>query len=70
MGAALNLDKEISHYLGHLDTQKKELVVSIVKTFAYEENDWWDTVEGAASEYIKTGLKQAKEGYLIPHEGL
>ena len=67
MGAAKVLDKEINHYLEHLNTHQKEVVLSVVKTFAKEEKDWWDTVEDAAQESIKRGLKQAKEGHVIPH---
>ena len=68
MGAVKILDKEINHYLGHLNTHQKEVVLSVVKTFAQEENDWWDAVEESAGESIKRGLKQADSGQVIPHE--
>ena len=55
MGAAKVLDKEINYYLGHLNTHHKEVVLSVVQTFAHEENNLWDTVEEAASESIKRG---------------
>jgi predicted transcriptional regulator len=67
MSAAKVLDEEINHYLEHLNTHQKEVVLSVIKTFAREENDWWNTVEEAAGESIKRGLKQAKEGKVIPH---
>ncbi|MEP6952103.1 MAG: hypothetical protein ABI863_22625 [Ginsengibacter sp.] len=42
MGAIKPLDKEITHYLGHLSVQQKEVVLSMVKTIAGEEEPWWD----------------------------
>jgi len=42
MGAAKLLDKEITHYLGHLTTHQKEVVLSVVKTFAGKDQAWWD----------------------------
>jgi hypothetical protein len=62
-----SLDKQINNYLGHLNTHQKEVVLSVVKTFAGEEDDWWEGVELAAGESIKRGLKQEKEGYVTPN---
>ena len=42
MGVVKSLDKEINHYLDRLNTQQKKVVLSVVKTFAHEEEDWWD----------------------------
>ena len=42
MGAAKPLDKEITHYLGHLSTEQKKVVLSVVKSFAREEEAWID----------------------------
>ena len=42
MGAVKPLDKEINHYLGHLSVKQKEVVLSVVKTFAGEEEAWRD----------------------------
>ena len=68
MDAAKVLNKEINHYLAHLNIHQKQVVLSVVKTFAQEENDWWDNVEESAKESIERGLQQAKEGKVIPHE--
>ena len=70
MGAAKVLDIEINHYLEHLNNHQKEVVLSVVKTFANEEDEWWDSVEDAAQQSIKRGLKQAKEGNVIPHAAI
>jgi putative addiction module component (TIGR02574 family) len=40
MGAAKPLDKEITHYLGQLSTEQKKVVLSVVKSFAREEEAW------------------------------
>ena len=42
MGAVRPLDKEITHYLGHLSTEQKKVVLSVVKSFAREEEAWLD----------------------------
>ena len=41
MGAIKTIEKEITFYLGHLSKQQKEVVLSVVKSFAGEEA-WWD----------------------------
>lgn len=68
MGAAKLLDKEISHYVEHLNTHQKKVVLGLVKTLAQEEADWWEQVETAAEQSIKKGLKDAKEGRITPHD--
>jgi hypothetical protein len=42
MGAAKPLDKEITQYLGQLSIKQKEVVLSVIKTFAGEEEALWD----------------------------
>ncbi|MEI9934543.1 MAG: hypothetical protein WDM71_06750 [Ferruginibacter sp.] len=39
---AVKLDKEIAQYLGQLNLQQKEVVLSVVKTFARDEEAWWN----------------------------
>ena len=36
------LDKEITYYLEHLSTAQKKVVLSVVKSFAKEEDAWAD----------------------------
>ncbi len=40
MAATKPLSKEINFYLEQLNTEQKKAVLSVVKTFAREE-DWW-----------------------------
>ena len=68
MSAAKPLDKEINQYLGHLNVQQKKVVLSVVKTFAQEESDWWDGVEDAAKESIDRALKEVEQGKVTPHK--
>ncbi|HEY8894707.1 MAG TPA: hypothetical protein VIM79_07820 [Niastella sp.] len=42
MGVVKPLDKEITHYLGHLNTEQKKVVLSVVKSFARDEEAWAD----------------------------
>jgi len=42
MSTAKPLEKEINHYLSHLSTEQKKVVLSVVKTFAGEEPLWDD----------------------------
>ena len=42
MGVAKPLDQQINHYLVHLSTEQKQVVLSVVKTFAGKEEAWWD----------------------------
>jgi hypothetical protein len=40
MGVAKPLDKEITYYLNHLSTEQKKVVLSVIKSFAREEEAW------------------------------
>lgn len=42
MGAAKPLDKEMTHLWGHLSIEQKKVVLSVVKSFAREEEAWID----------------------------
>jgi predicted transcriptional regulator len=68
MDAAKPIDKEISFYLDHLNTQQKKAVLTVVKTFAQEEGEWWEEVEEKAAGSIEKALKQAKAGKLTTHK--
>lgn len=67
MIAAKTIDKEITRYLEHLNPMQKEAVLKVIKTFAHEEDDWWEASEVQAEASISVGLKQAKEGAVVPH---
>jgi hypothetical protein len=44
MQAANILDREIAEYLTRLNNQQKQAVLSVVKTFAAEQQDWWNEI--------------------------
>jgi len=53
MESAKVLDIEINHYLAYLNDHQKEVVLSVVKTFANKEKECWNGADAAANE--KTG---------------
>jgi predicted transcriptional regulator len=62
------IEKEITHYLGHLNAQQKKVVLSVVKTLAQEEEEWWEETETAAKDSIEKGLQQAAKGKVTAHK--
>lgn len=60
MGAVKLLDKEIAQYLGQLSMQQKEVVLSVVKTFAREEVWWEDKAYIAAMDRRFAELESGK----------
>ena len=70
MNAAKPLDKEITFYLTHLNTQQKKAVLSVVKSFAVQEesSDWWDDLPANVQNEIDQSLADLDNGKGIPHE--
>ena len=62
MRAVRIIDKEIAHYLPRLNDQQKEAVLSVVKTFAAEQQDWWDGISKEQQEAIDQSLVEMKAG--------
>jgi predicted transcriptional regulator len=67
MTAAKKIDQEITSYLSHLNVQQKQAVLSVVKTFAAEQQDWWDEISEEQQQAIDKSLAEMKEGKLTPH---
>jgi len=44
MNATTSLDKEITQYLPQLNVKQKKTVLTVVKTFMEEQQDWWDEI--------------------------
>ena len=42
MRGVIALEKEITHYLGRLNMQQKKVVLSVIKSIAGEEDNWWE----------------------------
>jgi predicted transcriptional regulator len=67
MSSATTLDKEIAQYLIHLNLKQKKTVLTVVKTFAEEQNDWWDEISQEQQQAIDKALAEIKTGKLTPH---
>ena len=67
MSAATALDKRITQYLSHLNVKQKKTVLTVVKTFVDEQNDWWDEISEEQQQSIDKALAEMKAGKLTPH---
>lgn len=67
MGAAKLLVNEITNYLGQLSVEQQKAVLTVVKTFAAEQNDWWNEINQEQQKAIDKALKEMKSGKLTPH---
>jgi predicted transcriptional regulator len=68
MSVVHTIDKKINEYLHHLNYKQKQTVLTVIKTFAGNEEVWWEEVEKSASIAIKQGLKDAAENNETSHE--
>ncbi len=39
------LEKEINHYLSRLNTREQQVVLSVIKSIAGEDEEWWNDDE-------------------------
>jgi predicted transcriptional regulator len=67
MGALKIIDQEIVQYLSHLNAKQKQAVLGVVKTFAAEQQDWWDEIGEEQQQAIDKSLAEMKAGKLTPH---
>jgi len=68
MAAIKLIEQEINHYLPQLNAKQKQAVLSVVKTFAAEQKDWWDEIGEAQKMAIDKSLAEMKAGKLTPHD--
>lgn len=68
MGAVKSLDREITQYLPQLNIKQKKTVLTVVKTFMEEQNDWWDEIGEEQQKAIDKALVEMKAGKLTPHD--
>lgn len=61
------IDQEISKYMPHLNARQKQAVLNVVRTFAAEQQDWWDEI-GEQQQAIDKSLSEMKEGKLTSHD--
>ena len=67
MNTVKSIDLEIVQYLPHLNAKQKKTVLTVVKTFAEEQEDWWDEISAEQQGAIDKALEEMKAGKLIPH---
>ena len=68
MNAAASLDKEITHLLPQLNVKQKRTVLTVVKTFMEDQQDWWDEIGEEQQEAIDKALAEIKAGKLTTHD--
>ena len=68
MSAAKPLEEEINKYLHLLNTRQKQTVLTVVKTFAAEQQDWWDELGLEQQQAIDKSLAEMKAGNLTSHD--
>lgn len=65
---ALKIDDEIVQYLPHLSTRQKKTVLNVVKTFAAQQDDWWDKISEEQQQAIDKSLAEMKAGKLTSND--
>lgn len=68
MSAIRAIEREITNYLPQLNNEQKRAVLSVVKTFASEQKDWWDEISAEQQQAIDKSLAEVKAGKVTPHE--
>ena len=68
MNTATALDKEINQYLPQLNVKQKRTVLTVVKTFMEDQQDWWDEIGEEQQKTIDKALTEMKAGKLTPHD--
>lgn len=68
MNATTSLDKEIAQYLPRLNVKQKRTVLTVVKTFMEDQQDWWDEISEEQQRAIDKALAEMKTGKLTPHD--
>ena len=68
MNTATSLEKEIAQYLPRLNVKQKRTVLTVVKTFVEDQQDWWDEISEEQQKAIDKALAEMKAGKLTPHD--
>lgn len=67
MGTAKNIEQEITQYLPHLNAKQKQAVLSVVKTFVAEQQDWWDAMGQEQQEALDRSIAEMNAGKVTAH---
>ncbi len=50
-----------------LQTQQEKVLIKLKKVFEEENIDWWNEISPEERQEIKTGIRQADDKELVPH---
>lgn len=68
MNTAISIDQEINKYLSLLNARQKKTVLTVVKTFAEEQDDWWDEISQEQQQAIDIAIAEMRDGKLTPND--
>ncbi len=68
MATVKPIDQEITQYLPHLNVRQKQALLNVMKTFAAEQQDWWDEISEEQQQAIDRSLAEMKTGKLTRHD--
>ncbi|MBN9386287.1 MAG: hypothetical protein J0H74_36345 [Chitinophagaceae bacterium] len=68
MSAAKPLVKEFTEILDRLNAHQQKVLLSVAKTFAQKDSDWWDEISQEQQQAIDRSLEEMKAGKLTPHD--
>lgn len=68
MGTVKNIEQEITQYLPHLNAKQKQAVLSVVKTFAAEQQDWWYAMGKEQQEALDRSIAEMNAGKVTAHK--
>jgi predicted transcriptional regulator len=64
------IDREITQYLPRLSDQQKQAVLGVVKSFAADQQDWWDEIGKDQQDAIDKSLAEMKAGKVTPQDAV
>jgi len=67
MSAVKSIDKKIVQCLPQLNLKQKQTVLTVVKTFIEDQEDWWNEIGAAQQKAIDKSLTEMKAGKLTTH---
>lgn len=68
MGTVKNTEQEITQDLPHLNAKYKKAVLSVVKTFAAEQRDWWDAMGQEQQGALDRSIAEMNAGKVTAHK--
>jgi hypothetical protein len=70
MQTARIIDREIAQYLHRLSDKQKQTVLGVVKSFAADQQDWWDEIGKEQQDAIDKSLSEMRAGKLTSQDAV